>query len=50
MYGRSNSGAEYHKLKPGPARGGCRPVRERLMVAGDADLRDGWYTGYREVD
>jgi len=49
MYGRSISGAEYQKLKQGPAPRRLLPVRERLVAAGDAELHDGWYIGYRQV-
>jgi hypothetical protein len=49
MYGRSISGAEYQKLKQGPAPRRLLPVRARLIAAGDAELHDGWYMGYRQV-
>jgi hypothetical protein len=48
MYGRPISGAEYQKLRQGPAPRRLLPVRSALIDRGDAVLEDSWYMGYRQ--
>lgn len=44
-YGRPITGADYQKLPHGPAPRKLLPVREQLVAAGDAELRDEAYLG-----
>jgi hypothetical protein len=48
MYGRSISGADYQKLRQGPAPRRLLPVRAALIERGDAVLEDSWYAGFRQ--
>jgi len=48
MHGRSISGARYQKLPQGPAPRRLLPVRAVLVQAGEAELQQGWYRGYRQ--
>ncbi len=41
------TGAEYQKLEHGPAARRLRPVRDRLIANGDAELVDEEFLGYR---
>lgn len=42
------TGAEYQKLEHGPAARRLRPVRDRLVAIGDAELLDEEFLGYRQ--
>lgn len=42
------TGAEYQKLEHGPAPRRLRPVRDALVAAGDAELREEEFLGYRQ--
>ena len=42
------TGADYQKLEHGPAARRLRPVRNRLLEKGDAELRDHEFLGYRQ--
>lgn len=42
------TGAEYQKLEHGPAARRLRPVRDRLIEKGDAELVDEEFLGYRQ--
>ncbi len=42
------TGAEYQKLEHGPAARRLRPVRDRLIENGDAELVDEEFLGYRQ--
>lgn len=42
------TGAEYRKLEHGPAARRLRPVRDRLIESGDAELTDEEFLGYRQ--
>ena len=42
------TGAEYRKLEHGPAARRLRPVRDRLIESGDAELIDEEFLGYRQ--
>lgn len=44
-YGRPITGADYQKLPHGPAPRRLLPVREQLVAAGDAELRQEAYLG-----
>ena len=48
MFGRSISGAEYQKLKQGPAPRRLLPVRERIVANGVAEIQQRWFMGYRQ--
>lgn len=45
-HARPITGAEYQKLERGPAPRRLRPVRDRLIERGDAELVDDEYMGY----
>lgn len=47
-YGRPITGAEYQKLKYGPAPRRLLPVRARLVEGGEARLVEEWYLGYKQ--
>ncbi|MFN3219850.1 MAG: Panacea domain-containing protein [Acidimicrobiales bacterium] len=42
------TGAEYQKLEHGPAPRRLRPLRDALVAAGDAELREEEFLGYRQ--
>lgn len=46
--GRPITGAEYQKLPQGPAPRRLLPVRDRLIEAGEAELRTESYLGYEQ--